>query len=150
MTPLELLEEIRSVLRRTLRHREHIRDEGWDVSPLPYGLLFPENESRHGLHKTYAVGLPTSDRLAGNQREQMGVMTTVGIDFTMSLTSGEEVESYDQALEAEMEMLRAIAEVKDDMGQMALAVQRIQRSIMSESLMVVEIICTVPHGICLT
>lgn len=141
MTYLSLLNEIRTSLAMAL-------SEEWGESEFAPGTP-PRRKGRNGQHLVYSVGLPDSRRIRGNQRGHLAMASTVTVEWTFIIRNGEERESYDAALEAEAEMLRALASIKDDIGEPALSIERIQRGMYEDSLLVCEITCAIPHPVSL-
>ena len=146
MTPRELRREFADHLRLELA------DLGWVESVYPFDL-FPDFESRAGHHLTYAIGVTQAVALPGNQRRHNAMMTTVGVRWAYTIRPRQLLESYDEALDREMEIVRALAGIKDASGQQPFAVQTIIRNIVEESqggLFLGEIEGQVPHPVCLS
>lgn len=141
MTYLELLTAIRESLASSL-------SKEWAESHFAPGTPVGR-ASREDMHLTFSVGLPDSRRLRGNQRGHLAMSTTIEVEWAFTLRNREERESYDDALRAEAEMLRALAGVKDDIGEPALSVERIQRTMVDDWLMVTNAVCLVPHPVTL-
>ncbi len=141
MTYLELLNEIRTSLAMSL-------SDEWGESIFAPGTQ-PRRKGKGSQHLVYSVGIPDSRRLQGNQRSHLAMSSMVTVEWTFTLENKRERESYGAALEAEAEMLRALASIKDDLGEPALGIERIERGMLGDSLLVVEITCSIPHPVTL-
>ena len=138
MTPYALRQHIAQALAKALR------PHGWRESAYAFGLM-QDQESSHHEHLTYTVGLPSSEQLPGNQRRYVGWLTTVGIDAVCRVRPDAQVQDYDRALQAEMQMVEALAAVKDVCG-LPLTVTDVQRNFIGDgTVLLLEITCQVPH-----
>lgn len=124
MTPEELRREVAIHLALQL-------GEGWEESFYPYGL-FPDLDSRHDHHQSFCVGVPSSGALQGRQQGHIAVTTTVMVAFTFQLRPDDLPTSYDEALQAEMAVIRALASVKNALGGQPYVIKAIERTILEE------------------
>jgi len=138
MTPYALRQHIVRALAETLA------PGGWRESGFVFGLMQTQEPSHHE-HLSYTVGLPSSEVLPGNQRTHVPWMTTVGVDVVCRIRPDAQVEDYDRALRAEMQMVQALASIKD-VCQLPISVTEVQRNIIGDgTVLLLEITCQVPH-----
>lgn len=138
MTPYELRQHIAQALATTLAPHE-FRESGY-----AFGLM-ADQESSHHEHLTYSIGLTSSEALPGSQRHHVAWMTTVGIDLVCRVRGDAQVEDYDRALRAEMQMVSAIAAVKD-ICHLPITVTDVQRNFIGDgTVLLIELTCQVPH-----
>lgn len=80
---------------------------GFSVAKHPYGIFGRDPSAV--LHKRFAVGVPVTNAVTARQRAANGatVHTAVAVTYAYRLKPKDQVESYDGALDAEAEIIKA-------------------------------------------
>jgi len=81
---------------------------GFSVAKHPYGVFGRDPAST--LHKRFAVGVPATNPTQSRQRATHGatVHTVAAVTYAFRLKPKDQVESYDAAIDAEAEIIKAV------------------------------------------
>lgn len=92
-----------------------LEGDGWQESAVPYDQ-FGSGEGENALHKSFAVGCPTTTPFGGRQTLAEGVFvdTAVVIKWAYNVSALDQVDSYDAALVFEALIVGAAASSRRD------------------------------------
>lgn len=113
LTPRELRRRIQDAV---VTDQRSTTAADWHVSAHAYPDFPPSKDSGDNLHRAYAVGLVDTVPLDGRQRRSVGMhaVTTVGVRFTATVRADAKVDSYDEFLSLEADLMIRVMRVDAD------------------------------------
>ena len=111
----------------------------------------PELPSHNGMHQRFAIGVETTDYTVTDDRQRSGgttyVHTLVTVRWGYVLQTGNEVASFDAALDAEQLLVQAIRSCAGSAGP-SVSIQETSRVLVGENTWVLgDIICISHHSV---
>lgn len=144
LTPRELRRRIQDAV---VTDQRSTTAADWRPSSHAYPDFPPSKDSGDNLHRAYAVGLVDTVRLEGRQRRQVGMhcVTTVGVRFTAQVRADAKVDSYDEFLDLEADLLVRIMRANKNPDLEIQAEGSVARELVSEEVLFGELRFAVRH-----